>query len=72
MVMVIILKEYMTWSFMLLFTGSSLANGTMSSSKGKFDDKIEASSAKMYYHYYAQLLQQNMMQDYVRTGEMYE
>ena len=55
---------------MLLFTGSSLANGTMSSSKSKFDDKIEASSAKMYFHYYGQLLhQQNMMQDYVRTGE---
>ncbi|GKC58942.1 probable histone-arginine methyltransferase 1.3, partial [Tanacetum coccineum] len=48
--------------------GSSLANGTVSSSKIKFDDKIEASSAKMYFHYYGQLLhQQNMMQDYVRT-----
>ncbi|GJT46761.1 probable histone-arginine methyltransferase 1.3, partial [Tanacetum coccineum] len=49
-----------------------LANGTVSSSKSKFDDKIEASSAKMYFHYYGQLLhQQNMMQDYVRTGSYY-
>lgn len=36
---------------------------------GAFDSKIEASSAKMYFHYYGQLLhQQNMLQDYVRTG----
>jgi histone-arginine methyltransferase CARM1 len=35
----------------------------------KFEKKIEPSSAKMYFHYYGQLLhQQNMMQDYVRTG----
>nr|QEG03063.1 putative histone-arginine methyltransferase CARM1 isoform X1 [Cymbidium ensifolium] len=37
--------------------------------KSKFDDKIEATSAKMYFHYYGQLLhQQNMLQDYLRTG----
>ncbi|CAI7923517.1 unnamed protein product [Closterium sp. NIES-54] len=37
-----------------------------------FDRKIEASSAKMYFHYYGQLLhQQNMLQDYVRTGTYY-
>ncbi|KAJ6355845.1 hypothetical protein OIU78_004053 [Salix suchowensis] len=40
--------------------------------KSKFEDKIEPSSAKMYFHYYGQLLhQQNMMQDYVRTGTYY-
>ncbi|RVW55917.1 putative histone-arginine methyltransferase 1.4, partial [Vitis vinifera] len=48
---------------------AQLPNGTVSTSKSKFDDKIEASSAKMYFHYYGQLLhQQNMLQDYVRTG----
>ena len=37
--------------------------------ENKFEKKIESSSAKMYFHYYGQLLhQQNMMQDYVRTG----
>ncbi|KAL6970292.1 putative histone-arginine methyltransferase 1.3, partial [Sarracenia purpurea var. burkii] len=52
--------------------GRCLNNGTMSASKSKFDDKIEASSAKMYFHYYGQLLhQQNMLQDYVRTGTYY-
>ncbi|PIN04727.1 Protein arginine N-methyltransferase CARM1 [Handroanthus impetiginosus] len=54
--------------------GSSLPNGIMSSSSttSKFDEKIEASSAKMYFHYYGQLLhQQNMLQDYVRTGTYY-
>lgn len=34
--------------------------------------KIDPSSAKMYFHYYGQLLhQQNMLQDYVRTGTYY-
>ncbi|XP_057489260.1 probable histone-arginine methyltransferase 1.3 [Actinidia eriantha] len=52
--------------------GSCLLNGTLSVGKSKFDDKIEASSAKMYFHYYGQLLhQQNMLQDYVRTGTYY-
>ncbi|KAL5537419.1 hypothetical protein UlMin_044663 [Ulmus minor] len=52
--------------------GSRLPNGEISASKSKFDDKIEASSAKMYFHYYGQLLhQQNMLQDYVRTGTYY-
>ena len=46
-----------------------MPNGTVSDGKSKFDDKIEAASAKMYFHYYGQLLhQQNMLQDYVRTG----
>ncbi|KAG2305558.1 hypothetical protein Bca52824_034209 [Brassica carinata] len=49
--------------------GSALPNGTVSESASKFDNKIEAASAKMYFHYYGQLLhQQNMLQDYVRTG----
>ncbi|KAF2549496.1 hypothetical protein F2Q70_00023848 [Brassica cretica] len=53
---------------MLVFIGSS----TVSASNSKFDEKIEASSAKMYFHYYGQLLhQQNMLQDYVRTGTYY-
>ncbi|XP_047945520.1 probable histone-arginine methyltransferase 1.3 isoform X2 [Salvia hispanica] len=51
---------------------SCLPNEMTSSSASKFDDKIEESSAKMYFHYYGQLLhQQNMMQDYVRTGSYY-
>ncbi|CAG7872380.1 unnamed protein product [Brassica rapa] len=49
--------------------GPGLPNGTVSDSTSKFDNKIEAASAKMYFHYYGQLLhQQNMLQDYVRTG----
>ncbi|XP_022760565.1 probable histone-arginine methyltransferase 1.3 [Durio zibethinus] len=49
-----------------------LPNGAISSCKSKFDNKIEPSSAKMYFHYYGQLLhQQNMLQDYVRTGTYY-
>uniref|UniRef100_A0A7N0ZRA8 type I protein arginine methyltransferase n=1 Tax=Kalanchoe fedtschenkoi TaxID=63787 RepID=A0A7N0ZRA8_KALFE len=52
--------------------GQHLSNGVLSTSKNKFDHKIEASSAKMYFHYYGQLLhQQNMLQDYVRTGTYY-
>ncbi|XP_073219804.1 probable histone-arginine methyltransferase 1.3 isoform X2 [Cicer arietinum] len=50
----------------------NLPNGTLATSKSKFDEKIEPSSAKMYFHYYGQLLhQQNMLQDYVRTGTYY-
>ncbi|XP_039128696.1 probable histone-arginine methyltransferase CARM1 isoform X1 [Dioscorea cayenensis subsp. rotundata] len=50
----------------------SLENGTVIVHKSKFDDKIESTSAKMYFHYYGQLLhQQNMLQDYVRTGTYY-
>ncbi|XP_038874750.1 probable histone-arginine methyltransferase 1.4 [Benincasa hispida] len=49
-----------------------LPNGEIPFLKSKFDDKIESSSAKMYFHYYGQLLhQQNMLQDYVRTGTYY-
>lgn len=49
-----------------------LPNGTVSDTRSKFDDKIESSSSKMYFHYYGQLLhQQNMLQDYVRTGTYY-
>ncbi|XP_060185019.1 probable histone-arginine methyltransferase CARM1 [Lycium barbarum] len=54
------------------FSECPLINGAVSTSKSKFDDKIEASSAKMYFHYYGQLLhQQNMLQDFVRTGTCY-
>ncbi|KAM7488169.1 hypothetical protein LguiB_025653 [Lonicera macranthoides] len=60
------------WKEEAVVQGSHLPNGVLSSSKCKFDDKIEASSAKMYFHYYGQLLhQQNMLQDYVRTGTYY-
>ncbi|XP_022028932.1 probable histone-arginine methyltransferase 1.3 isoform X1 [Helianthus annuus] len=60
------------WKSDVTIQGSTLPNGTISSSKSKFDDKIESSSAKMYFHYYGQLLhQQNMLQDYVRTGSYY-
>lgn len=38
-----------------------------------FDQKIEKNSSELYFHYYAQLQhQQNMLQDYVRTGCYYE
>ncbi|XP_021762810.1 probable histone-arginine methyltransferase 1.3 [Chenopodium quinoa] len=51
---------------------SQLSNGAVSACRSKFDSKTEPSSAKMYFHYYGQLLhQQNMMQDYVRTGTYY-
>ncbi|KAL5701228.1 type I protein arginine methyltransferase [Ranunculus cassubicifolius] len=53
-------------------SGAPLENGTVLAPKSKFDDKIEPSSAKMYFHYYGQLLhQQNMLQDYVRTRTYY-
>ncbi|CAD6222631.1 unnamed protein product [Miscanthus lutarioriparius] len=52
--------------------GERLENGSIIASKSKFDTKIEASSARMYFHYYGQLLhQQNMLQDFVRTGTYY-
>ncbi|KAL4560106.1 hypothetical protein LXL04_032255 [Taraxacum kok-saghyz] len=60
------------WKKHVVIEGSDIPNGTLSSSKSKFDDKIEASSAKMYFHYYGQLLhQQNMLQDYVSIGSYY-
>jgi type I protein arginine methyltransferase len=53
-------------------TGELLENGSIIASRSKFDTKIEASSAKMYFHYYGQLLhQQNMLQDFVRTGQLF-
>ncbi|KAH0894149.1 hypothetical protein HID58_056578 [Brassica napus] len=44
------------WRKDALVPGSS----TVSASNSKFDDKIEASSAKMYFHYYGQLLHQQI------------
>ncbi|KAF9673297.1 hypothetical protein SADUNF_Sadunf10G0009500 [Salix dunnii] len=56
------------WKKKDIVQGTLLPNGAVTSFKSKFEDKIEPSSAKMYFHYYGQLLhQQNMMQDYVRT-----
>ncbi|KAF7834500.1 putative histone-arginine methyltransferase 1.4 isoform X1 [Senna tora] len=49
--------------------GPNVPNGTASTSKSKFDEKTESSSAKLYFRYYGHLQQQqNMLQDYVRTG----
>ncbi|KAJ7980272.1 Protein arginine N-methyltransferase [Quillaja saponaria] len=63
---------FQQWKKEVSIEGKHLPNGTVSVSKSKFDDKIEPSSAKMYFHYYGQLLhQQNMLQDYVRTGTYY-
>ncbi|KAG6531379.1 probable histone-arginine methyltransferase CARM1 [Zingiber officinale] len=53
-------------------TDGPLENGTIVVSKSKFDNKIDSTSSKMYFHYYGQLVhQQNMLQDYVRTGTYY-
>ncbi|XP_055811263.1 probable histone-arginine methyltransferase 1.3 [Solanum dulcamara] len=60
------------WKTEVVVQGPPLPNGAVSTSTSKFDEKIEASSAKMYFHYYGQLLhQQNMLQDFVRTGTYY-
>ncbi|KAK2645951.1 hypothetical protein Ddye_021146 [Dipteronia dyeriana] len=61
------------WKGESIVQEENLPNGVVTVSKNsKFDDKVEASSAKMYFHYYGQLLhQQNMLQDYVRTGTYY-
>jgi histone-arginine methyltransferase CARM1 len=43
--------------------GEPLDNGSIIASKHKFDTKVEASSAKMYFRYYGQLLyQENTLQ----------
>ncbi|CAK9238579.1 unnamed protein product [Sphagnum jensenii] len=53
-------------------TADANGNKETTTTVSKFEEKIEQSSAKMYFHYYGQLLhQQNMMQDYVRTGTYY-
>ncbi|XP_015076982.1 probable histone-arginine methyltransferase 1.3 [Solanum pennellii] len=60
------------WKTEMVVQGPPLPNGAVSTSTSKFDEKIEASSAKMYFHYYGQLLhQQNMLQDFIRTGTYY-
>ncbi|XP_012083937.1 probable histone-arginine methyltransferase 1.4 isoform X2 [Jatropha curcas] len=60
------------WKNEVIVQGTTLPNGALTAPKSKFDYKIEPSSAKMYFHYYGQLLhQQNMLQDYVRTGTYY-
>ncbi|VFQ72954.1 unnamed protein product [Cuscuta campestris] len=65
-------SAFENWKKQVAVQGASMQNGAEPTSKSKFDDKIEASSAKMYFHYYGQLLhQQNMLQDYVRTGTYY-
>ena len=38
-----------------------------------FDRKTQKASSDLYFHYYGQLQhQQNMLQDYIRTGTYYE
>ncbi|KAI5581119.1 hypothetical protein POPTR_008G222700v4 [Populus trichocarpa] len=60
------------WKKEVTVQGTLLTDGAVTACKSKFDDKIEPSSAKLYFHYYGQLLhQQNMLQDYVRTGTYY-
>lgn len=45
------------------------AAGATDGSLGHFDKKIDKSSADLYFHYYGMLQhQQNMLQDYIRTG----
>lgn len=65
-------RAFEKWTKQVVVQGAHLQNGALPTSNSKFDDKIESSSAKMYFHYYGQLLhQQNMLQDYVRTGTYY-
>ncbi|CAM8887501.1 hypothetical protein QQ045_027547 [Rhodiola kirilowii] len=65
-------SKFEAWKEEAISQGEHPSNGVLLTSKSKFDHKIEASSAKMYFHYYGQLLhQQNMLQDYVRTGTYY-
>ncbi|KAK6913775.1 hypothetical protein RJ641_021096 [Dillenia turbinata] len=65
-------SAFQKWKNEAVDQGTQLQNGAVLDSKNKFDDKIEASSAKIYFHYYGQLLhQQNMLQDFVRTGTYY-
>ncbi|XP_047328615.1 probable histone-arginine methyltransferase 1.3 [Impatiens glandulifera] len=60
------------WKKMAVSLETHIPNGPLQDAKNKFDSKIETSSSKMYFHYYGQLLhQQNMLQDYVRTGTYY-
>ena len=50
--------------------GAAAAAGTMVANA--FDDKTDASSSSMYFHYYGMLQhQQNMLQDATRTGTYY-
>ncbi|KAJ9154504.1 hypothetical protein P3X46_027828 [Hevea brasiliensis] len=60
------------WKKEIIVQGITLPNGAVTAHKSKFDNKIEASSAKMYFHYYGQLLhQQNMLQDYAGAKHVY-
>ncbi|XP_020689137.1 probable histone-arginine methyltransferase CARM1 [Dendrobium catenatum] len=61
--------KFELWKQKIPLTGTGALENRSNVLKCKFDDKIEATSAMMYFHYYGQLLhQQNMLQDYVRTG----
>ncbi|KAI4311153.1 hypothetical protein MLD38_036071 [Melastoma candidum] len=65
-------QKFKQWKEEFVSQEPRVSNGALATSRSKFDEKIEASSAKMYFHYYGQLLhQQNMLQDYVRTGTYY-
>ncbi|KAG0495711.1 hypothetical protein HPP92_000402 [Vanilla planifolia] len=64
------IEDFRQWKHGIQNTQNGpMENGSRVATQSKFDNKIEASSAKMYFHYYGQLLhQQNMLQDYVRTA----
>lgn len=52
-----------------MFAGAAKSLPGSAGAGSVFEQKIEQASAKMYFHYYGQLVhQQNMLQDYVRTG----
>jgi histone-arginine methyltransferase CARM1 len=51
---------------------SSMAVGTKNNATDHFDKKTDKGSAELYFHYYGMLQhQQNMLQDYIRTGTYY-
>ncbi|KAI4369559.1 hypothetical protein MLD38_017985 [Melastoma candidum] len=65
-------QKFKQWKGEFACQEPRVSSGALATSRSKFDEKIDASSAKMYFHYYGQLLhQQNMLQDYVRTGTYY-
>lgn len=49
-----------------------VVNAPVMQDRNDFDRKTEKNSSDLYFHYYGQLQhQQNMLQDYVRTGAYY-
>lgn len=51
---------------------TALNDRSITASEGHFDRKTDKGSADLYFHYYGMLQhQQNMLQDYIRTGTYY-